>query len=107
MLVPPWILIPHSLFLLKIYESPPAVTTADPQQRFQPSEPLCTELYTVAASVDFATRVAKIVARRTGKPTYIGCSVAFENATVEDEIASTKAAVDGIMIMLDDEENGT
>jgi hypothetical protein len=76
------------------------------EQRLQPNEPLSTALYTVPSSIDFATRTARIVARRTGKPTYIGCSVAFRNATVEEELAGVKAAVDGILNIIEDKPNG-
>jgi len=58
----------------------------------------------VPSSVDFATRVAKILARRTGKPTYVGCSAVFGNYGIEEEMAGVKAAVDGIMKSLSEKE---
>lgn len=70
-------------------------------QRFQPAEPLCTPLYAVPGSIDFATRVARILARRTGKPAYVGCSAVFGNYGIEEEMAGVKAAVEGIMRSLD------
>ncbi len=51
-------------------------------------------------SIDFATRVAKVVARRTGLPAYLGCSVMFHGATVEEEVEGVKVAVEGIMRLL-------
>lgn len=71
-------------------------------QRFQPSEPLCTSLYVVPGSIDFATRVAKILAKRTGKPAYVGCSAVFGEGGVEEEMGGVKAAIEGIMKMLDE-----
>lgn len=65
--------------------------------RFQPSEPLSTALYTLSGSIDFATRVAKILARRTELPAYVGCSVAFRGATVEEELEGVRLAVKGVM----------
>lgn len=47
-------------------------------------------------SVDFATRIAKVVARRTGRPVYVGCSATFPNATVEEEMDGFRIAVEGI-----------
>lgn len=70
--------------------------------RLKPSEPLSTPLYAVAGSIDFATRVAKILARRTGKPAYVGCSAVFGSLVIEEEMAAVKAAVDGVMGVLDE-----
>lgn len=69
-------------------------------QRFQPTEPLSTPLYAVPGSIDFATRVAKTLARRTGKPAYVGCSAVFGNYGIEEEMAGVKAAIEGIMSTL-------
>ena len=66
-------------------------------QRFQPSEPLSTPLYSIPGSIDFATRVAKIIAKRTGKPAYVSSSVVFGSFGIEEEMAGLKAAVEGIM----------
>lgn len=75
-------------------------------QRIQPPDPLCTALYSLPSSIDFATRVAKILARKTGKPTYVGCSVAFGNPTVEEEVAGMRAAVEEVMRVLGEGEKG-
>ncbi|KAI4207703.1 MAG: hypothetical protein LQ348_000497 [Seirophora lacunosa] len=74
--------------------------------RYQPSDPLCTALYSLPGSIDFATRVAKILARRTGKPVHVGCSVAFGNPTVEEEVAGVKVAVDEVMKVADEGPKG-
>lgn len=50
-----------------------------------------------------ATRLAKILARRTGKPAYVGCSAVFGNH-IEEEIAGVRAAVEGIMKTLDEKK---
>ncbi|MCJ1314993.1 hypothetical protein MMC15_000307 [Xylographa vitiligo] len=65
--------------------------------RLNPSDPLSTALFPVPSSIDFATRVAKILARKTGKPTYVGCSATFGAATVEEEVEGVKAAIDAIL----------
>ncbi|MCJ1461427.1 hypothetical protein MMC07_000024 [Pseudocyphellaria aurata] len=75
--------------------------------RFQPSEPLSTALYSIKSSIDFATRVAKILAKRTELPAYVGCSVAFGGATVEEELEGVKLAVEGVMgVFLDEKRRG-
>lgn len=67
-------------------------------QRLSPdSPPVSTPLYAIPSSVEFATRIAKIIAKRTKKPTYVGCSVVLERATVDEEMEAMQAAVDGIL----------
>lgn len=70
-------------------------------QRFKPTEPLSTPLYTIPGSIDFATRVAKILARRTQKPAYVGCSAAFGGGGIEEEMAGVRKAVEGVMGVLE------
>ncbi|KAL8770984.1 MAG: hypothetical protein Q9209_003403 [Squamulea sp. 1 TL-2023] len=65
--------------------------------RLQPSDPLCTVLYSQTGSIEFANRVAKILARRTGKPNYVGCSVVFGNPSVEEEMAGVRAVVEEVL----------
>lgn len=43
------------------------------------------------------------MARRTGKPVYVGCSATFPNATVEEEMDGVKIAIEGIVRALGDE----
>ena len=71
------------------------------RQRLQPSDPLCTSLCAVTGTIDFATRAAKIVARKTGKPTYLGCSIGLGFPTVEEEMGALKTAVDAIVGMVE------
>lgn len=67
-------------------------------QRLSPdSPPVSTALYAIPSSIEFATRIAKIIAKRTKKPTYVGCSVVLERATVDEEMEAMQAAVDGIL----------
>ena len=73
-------------------------------QRLAPdSPPLSTPLYAFPSSIEFATRVAKIIAKRTKKPAYIGCSVLFEGASVEEEMEGMQVAVTGILKGLGEE----
>jgi len=41
--------------------------------------------------------VAKILARRTTKPAYVGCSAVFGNYGIEEEMAGVRAAIESIM----------
>ncbi|MCJ1440186.1 MAG: hypothetical protein MMC23_000669 [Stictis urceolatum] len=65
--------------------------------RLDQSNSFCTALITVPSSIEFATRVGKILARRTGKPTYVGCSVGLGGASVEEEVEGIKAVVGAIV----------
>ena len=62
---------------------------------------MSTPLYAVSSSIEFGTRVANIVAKRTKKPTYVGCSVSFEGSTVEENIEAMQVAIDGILNSLE------
>lgn len=42
-------------------------------------------------------RVAKILAKRTELPAYVGCSVGFRGATVEEELEAVRLAVQSVM----------
>ena len=72
-------------------------------QRFQSTEPLCTALYALTETIDLASRLAKMIARRTAKPAYVGCSAGFPTANVEEEIGALQMAVEGVMNLFDRE----
>ncbi|KAF2843527.1 hypothetical protein M501DRAFT_925207 [Patellaria atrata CBS 101060] len=65
------------------------------------AQPLSTPLYPHPPTLDFATRLSKVLARRTRKPTYVGNSISFASAgmggTVEEEIEGFKAVVEVVM----------
>jgi hypothetical protein len=62
---------------------------------------LSTPLYTYESSIEFTTRIAKLLARKTGKPIYVGNSISFASAgmggTVEEEIEGFKKVVEIVM----------
>lgn len=91
--------------------------------RFEPAQPLCTALYSVSGSVEFATRVAKIVCKRIGKAdgerregnepahprgVYVGCSVELGGVggRMEEEGEGLRVAVEGIVGALARETKG-
>jgi hypothetical protein len=65
--------------------------------RLNPSQPLSTPLYNQASTLDFATRMAKLLAKKTGVPTYVGNSMSFAGAgrggDVEEEMEGFRMVV--------------
>ncbi|KAB5563035.1 hypothetical protein GE09DRAFT_768310 [Coniochaeta sp. 2T2.1] len=66
--------------------------------RFNPSQPLSTALFTVEPTVEFTTRLAKLVVRKTGLPAYVGNSLSLASTglggTVEEEMDAFKRVVE-------------
>lgn len=58
---------------------------------------LCTPLFNVPSSADFATRMAKILARKMRRPVYVGCSVETSGLTGEEEMELFKRTIEVIM----------
>jgi hypothetical protein len=67
-------------------------------QRYNPTQPLSTALCTVEPTLEFTTRLAKLLARRTQLPTYVGNSISFASTglggTVEEEMDAFKRVVE-------------
>lgn len=59
------------------------------------NETLSTALYSKTGSVDFVTRLAKVLARRTRKPVYVGGEVRFWS--IEDEGVALRGIVEIVM----------
>ena len=59
---------------------------------------MSTPLYTLPSSIDFATRMAKVLAQRTKRPCYVGSSINLSSAagggSVEEEMHAFRAIVD-------------
>ncbi|KAH3968150.1 hypothetical protein HBI26_148950 [Parastagonospora nodorum] len=77
-----------------------------------PSNTLSTPLFTHGATLDFTTRLSKLLARKTNKPAYVGNSVSFASTgmggTVEEEMEGFRRVVEVVMGLLDREkDNGT
>ncbi|KAK3297080.1 uncharacterized protein B0H64DRAFT_117494 [Chaetomium fimeti] len=66
--------------------------------RYNPSQPLATPLCTVEPTLEFTTRLAKLLARKTQRPTYVGNSISFASTglggTVEEEMDAFKKVVE-------------
>ncbi|KAL2759181.1 hypothetical protein ACRALDRAFT_1075432 [Sodiomyces alcalophilus JCM 7366] len=58
--------------------------------RLNPTQPISTALYSHEPTLEFTTRIAKLLARRSGMPVYVGNSASFANCpeggTVEEEM---------------------
>ena len=70
-------------------------------QRVNAGQTLSTPLYTYETSIEFTTRLAKLLARKTGKPVYVGNSISFASAgmggTVEEEVEGFRKVVEVVM----------
>ncbi|OAL26106.1 hypothetical protein AYO20_10240 [Fonsecaea nubica] len=58
---------------------------------------ISTPLATSGSNIDYATRMAKILARKMKQPVYVGCSMDFSGTTAEEEMEGFAAVVDQIM----------
>ncbi|CAG8975925.1 hypothetical protein HYALB_00007054 [Hymenoscyphus albidus] len=78
-----------------------ALPKLTPRQRLNKGQTLSTPLYTQESSVDFTTRIAKLLARKTERPVYVGNSITFAGAgmggTVEEEMEGFKKVVEVVM----------
>jgi hypothetical protein len=70
-------------------------------QRIHSGQTISTPLYTYESSIEFTTRLAKLLARKLGKPVYVGNSISFASAgmggTVEEEMEGFKKVVQVVM----------
>jgi hypothetical protein len=69
----------------------------DDYQRTNERNVISTPLSTSGSSIDYATRLAKILARRMKSPVYVGCSMNFAGTTTEEEMEGLTAVVGQIM----------
>ena len=89
----------------RILCSPPTSARANAcSQTAKPTETLSTPLYTHGGTLDFATRLSKVLARKTGKPVYVGSSSSFASAgmggIVEEEMEGFRRVVEVVMGLL-------
>lgn len=74
--------------------------------RTNPRSTISTVLYSTPMTVDYATRTAKILARRMGVPVYVGCSIdtMATGTTAEEEMEGVAKIVEVIMQKWDERE---
>ncbi|KAK3939588.1 hypothetical protein QBC46DRAFT_342429 [Diplogelasinospora grovesii] len=72
--------------------------------KYNPSQPLSTPLLTVEPTIELTTRMAKLLARKTQLPTYVGNSMSFASTglggTVEEEMEAFKQVVQLVVAKL-------
>ncbi|AEO56757.1 hypothetical protein MYCTH_2302025 [Thermothelomyces thermophilus ATCC 42464] len=72
--------------------------------KYNPSQPLATALCTVEPTIEFTTRLAKLLARKTQRPVYVGNSISLASTglggTVEEELDAFKRVVEVTLAQL-------
>jgi hypothetical protein len=66
-------------------------------ERSNLSNVISTAIYSSSSTVDFANRVAKILARKTMLPVYVGCSMDLSSLTAEEEIEGLTKVIETVM----------
>ncbi|KAK8189829.1 hypothetical protein HDK77DRAFT_482014 [Phyllosticta capitalensis] len=76
----------------------PQNTSHTPSNSSATSPPISTPLYAQTPTLDLATRLARILARKSGRPTYVGNSTSFASAglggSVEEEMEGLARVVE-------------
>ncbi|KAL6879750.1 hypothetical protein HDV57DRAFT_517850 [Trichoderma longibrachiatum] len=72
--------------------------------RFNQQQAIATTLFSAEASLEFTTRVAKLVARKTQLPVYVTNSISLESmgmgGTVEEEMEAFKGVAEAVLSIL-------
>lgn len=66
-------------------------------QRINEKDVISTALYESGSSIDYATRTAKILARRTKQPVYVGCSMNFAGTTIDEEMEGLTKVINTVL----------
>lgn len=76
-----------------------------PNLRNPTEPPISTALYTQPHTIDFATRLAKLLAKKTGKPCYVGWSGGFggmgRGGDVEEEMGALRCIGEVVVGLVD------
>jgi hypothetical protein len=78
-------------------ESTGSSPLSDSIKRTNQSNIISTAIYSSDSSIDYASRVAKILARKTALPVYVGCSMNFSGLTVEEEMEGLRKIIEMVM----------
>ncbi|KAH9909878.1 hypothetical protein F4778DRAFT_22661 [Xylariomycetidae sp. FL2044] len=69
--------------------------------RYNANQPLSTTIYSVEATLEFTTRLAKILAKKTQMPVYVGNSISFANTglggTMEEEMEAFRKVAEVVL----------
>ncbi|KAI1129480.1 hypothetical protein F5Y10DRAFT_152439 [Nemania abortiva] len=62
--------------------------------KYNPNQPISTTIYSAEATLEFTTRLARIIAKKTNMPVYVGNSISFASTglggTMEEEMEAFK-----------------
>ncbi|KAI1169195.1 hypothetical protein F5B18DRAFT_13250 [Nemania serpens] len=65
--------------------------------KYNPNQPLSTTIYSAEATLEFTTRLARILAKKINMPVYVGNSISLASTglggTMEEEMAAFKQVV--------------
>lgn len=75
-------------------------------QRLNERNVMSTALCSSGYSIDYATRLSKILARKMKMPVYIGCSMSFAGIVPEEELEGLTRIVHEIMAVFDSQPQG-
>jgi len=79
------------------------------EQGTSPSNPFSTTLYTQTQTLDFTTRLAKVLARKVGKPVYVGNSISFSSTgmggNVEEEMEGFRRCVEVVTGLIENNKH--
>ncbi|KAL0932962.1 uncharacterized protein CTRU02_211925 [Colletotrichum truncatum] len=99
-----------TLFLTSTTQDEPSSTAALGSfvyalpNRLEPAQPLSTAIYSVESTLEFTTRMAKLLAKRADMPVYVGCSMNLGGTamalSVEEEMEAFRAVVEVVMARL-------
>ncbi|TDZ21522.1 hypothetical protein C8034_v003644 [Colletotrichum sidae] len=101
-----------TLFLTSTTQDEPASTASLGSfvyalpNKLDPAQPLSTAIYSVESTLEFSTRMAKLLAKRASMPVYVGCSMNLAGGggamslSVEEEMEAFRAVVDVVMTRL-------
>ncbi|KAI5924662.1 hypothetical protein F4810DRAFT_662690 [Camillea tinctor] len=69
--------------------------------KYNPNIPLATTIYSVEETLEFTTRLAKLLAKKTNMPVYLGNSISLANmglgGTMEEEMEVFKKVVEVLL----------
>lgn len=81
--------------------TPPLVTIlpfySNKTQRQNQKQVISTPLCESGSSIEYATRVSKILARKTNLPAYVSCSMNFAGITPEEEMEGLTRVIEEVM----------
>lgn len=78
----------------------PSILYSSPNHKLKrqnQKQPISTPLCESGSSIEYATRVSKILARKTNLPTYVSCSMNFAGITPEEEMEGLTRVIEEVM----------